>query len=82
MIFVHQDFHLLFELVGLLIKKFVMSGTQMEENMYYCKVVDDILDVMLTLLGIPRVSNDLSTISNLSVQWSCVFDTRSRRFVY
>ncbi|CAN6446079.1 unnamed protein product [Victoria cruziana] len=74
-----SDFHLLFELVGLLIKKFVMSGTQMEENMYYCKVVDDILDVMLTLLGIPRVSNDLSTISNLSVQWSCVFDTRSRR---
>ncbi|XP_031478045.1 uncharacterized protein LOC116249069 [Nymphaea colorata] len=74
-----SDFHFLLELVGLLIEKFIASGTIMEEDMYSCRVVDDILELMLTLLGVPRVSNDLSRISDLSMQWSCVFDIRSRR---
>jgi hypothetical protein len=73
------DYTLLFEVVGLLIQNFIVAiDSLMVKNTYLCQVVENILQLMFTILGIPWVSNDISKLSDVSMQWGCVFEIKSR----
>ncbi|XP_068649715.1 uncharacterized protein [Aristolochia californica] len=71
-----SDFKPILEFVELLIQRYVVASSTKEED--YCnELLDRVLQLMLHLLDIPRISNDLTLISSIVQQWEPVFMLRN-----
>lgn len=68
------------EIVGLLVRTYIMpSGITMADE-HISEVVDKILQLMLCILSGLHSYNDMSTISGCSLQWAPVFDLQKSRY--
>ncbi|KAI5337169.1 hypothetical protein L3X38_016438 [Prunus dulcis] len=72
-----SDYQQMLEIVGLLVRTFIMpSGITMAEE-HSSDVVDKVLQLMLCILSGLHSYNDMSTISSCSLQWAPVFDLKN-----
>ncbi|KAK9274497.1 hypothetical protein L1049_021746 [Liquidambar formosana] len=71
------DYQPMLELVGLLVRKFFLPSGIMKKEDHSSEVVDNVLQLMLCILDGLLCSNDMSAISEISLQWGPVFDLRN-----
>ncbi|ONI16067.1 hypothetical protein PRUPE_3G077100 [Prunus persica] len=72
-----SDYQQMLEIVGLLVRTFIMpSGITMAKE-HSSDVVDKVLQLMLSILSGLHSYNDMSTISSCSLQWAPVFDLKN-----
>ncbi|KAG9451956.1 hypothetical protein H6P81_004860 [Aristolochia fimbriata] len=75
-----SDLKPILEFVGLLVQRYVMAPSTEVEG--YCnELLDRVLQLMLHLLDIPRISNDLTLMSSIVQQWEPVFLLRNLRLL-
>lgn len=68
------------EIVGLLVRTYIMpSGSTMADE-HISEVVDKILQLMLCIVSGLHSYNDMSNISGCSLQWAPVFDLQKSRY--
>lgn len=79
---VYTDYRPMLELLELLVETFISpSSIPLVEDRSSEEVVDKIMQLMLCILdGIMHTSNDMSTISDLPLQWAPVFKLRNSRY--
>ncbi|CAL2245681.1 unnamed protein product [Prunus armeniaca] len=72
-----SDYQQMLEIVGLLVRTFVMpSGITMAKE-HSSDVVDKVLQLMLSIISGLHSYNDMSTLSSCSLQWAPVFDLKN-----
>ncbi|KAK3010833.1 hypothetical protein RJ639_012410 [Escallonia herrerae] len=65
------------QLVGLLVQNFVMPSSMVKAEDQSCKLTEKILQLMLCLLEGLHLANNLSALSEVSLQWAPVFELRN-----